>query len=196
MSPWPGAPKSASSPPLNVPSTRYPNTLNEHSTMADVADAMRTAFNGLTVHEQAFAALPDQIKAQAAAAATTAIENVQSENVTNVVTAFNSAQGAIIYFPGMGLVNNQMGQTAYTTRQADNGSLVLFADSSPIFVTLDAGVVPPWFCWISNTGASNLKMTPDSGMINNDSSLSLPSQSWATVFVDSTPNFWALGAAS
>jgi hypothetical protein len=80
--PWPGAPKSASSPPINLPSVRYPHTLNENSSMADVADAMRTAFNGLAVHEQAFANLPDTIATSSSAASAAVLEQIQSETVT------------------------------------------------------------------------------------------------------------------
>jgi hypothetical protein len=163
MSPWPGAPKSASSPPLNPPSTRFPFTLNEHSSMGDVADAMRTAFNGLTVHEQAFAQLPDQIKTQAASAATTAVENVSSENVTNVVTAFNSLQGAVLYFPGLGTVQDELGLTSYTTQQGDSGTKLIFGDSTPITVTLNPAVLPPWFVFIGNDSGATVNLTTDSG---------------------------------
>jgi hypothetical protein len=131
--------------------------------MGDVADAMRTAFNGLTVHEQAFAQLPDQIKTQAASAATTAVENVSSENVTNVVTAFNSFQGAVIYFPGLGTVQNELGVTAYTTKQGDSGTKLIFGDSTPITVTLNPDVAPPWFCFIGNDSSASVAITTDSG---------------------------------
>ena len=162
--PWPGAPKSASSPPINPPSVRFPFTLNEHSSMGDVADAMRTAFNGLTVHEQAFANLPGQIKTQAAAAATTAVENVSSENVTNVVTAFNALQGAVIYFPSLGFVNNEIGASFYETRQSDNGAKILLGDSSPVTVLLNPAVTPPWFCFLGNdSGPYTVSLETDSG---------------------------------
>src|SRR5579859_5638769 len=90
LSPWPGSPKSASSPPINKPSVRFPYTLDENSSMGDVANAMRTVVNGLTVHEQAFANLPSQISEQAAATAQTVVENISSQNVTTSVTAFNA----------------------------------------------------------------------------------------------------------
>jgi hypothetical protein len=132
--------------------------------MGDVVDAFRTVFNGLTVHEQAFANIPSQIKTQAAAAATTAVENVSSENVTNVVTAFNALSGAIIYFPALGSVDNQIGEAFYETRQSDNGAKILVGDSSPVTVLLNPAVTPPWFCWIGNdSGASTVFLETDSG---------------------------------
>lgn len=110
MSPWPGAPKSASSPPINPPSNRFPFTLSESSSMGDVVDAMRTAYNGLTVHEQAFANIPAQVATQAMAAATTVIQ--ESETVTTTpagVTSFNGQTGAVLYFPAGGATADRPG---------------------------------------------------------------------------------------
>jgi hypothetical protein len=162
--------------------------------MGDVADAMRTAFNGLTVHEQAFANLPSQIATQATAAATTVVQNISSENVSNVVTHFNLQTGPVVFFPGLGAVHNLIGQTSYSTQQSDAGMVLLFADSSPIALSLSP-VTPPWFCWVSNTGNSTITITPDSGSVNNYPSVALPDSSWATFFADATQNFWALGVA-
>jgi hypothetical protein len=194
MSPWPGAPKSASSPPINAPSTRYPNTLNEHSSMGDVAEAMRTAFNGLTVHEQAFANLPNQIKTQASAAANTVLENVQSENVTNVVTAFNSQQGAIIYFPGLGSVNNQLGETFYETQQGDSGTKIILGDSSPVTLNLNPGVTPPWFVFIGNDSGSTVSVVTDSGATVAGIT-SFNQGGFGMIFYDGS-TFWSEGVAS
>ncbi len=103
---WPGTPKSQQTPAINPPSQRNFPSLHEGSTMADVAKAVNTAFDGLTVHEQAFANIPKQIAAQAGAAATAAVENITNETVTGV-TSFNSLTGAVLYFPGLGYVNNE-----------------------------------------------------------------------------------------
>lgn len=195
MSPWPGAPKSAASPPINKPSVRFPYTLNEHSTMGDVADAMRTVVNGLTVHEQAFANLPSQISTQAAATAQMVVENIASENVTTSVTAFNAKIGAVLFFPGLFEVNNQIGQDVYELQPADNGRLILLADSSAITLEMNA-FTPPYGCFVSNMGSSMMTMFPDSGaLINNDSSLAIQGPGWAINFFDGNA-WWSLGISS
>ena len=160
--PWPGAPKSQRTPPINPPSMRFPNSLNENSTMGDVAKAMKTAFDGLTVHEQAFANLPSQIATQASASATAAVESIQSESVSSV-RAFNAATGSIIYFPGMGTVNDQLGEVAYRTQTSDAGAKIIVGDSSPVIVTLNASVTLPWFTVIVNDSSANVTLVPDSG---------------------------------
>ena len=131
--PWPGAPKSQQSPTINPPSVRYTYPLNENSTMGDVTEALRVAFNGLTNHEQAFANLPSQLATQATAAATTAIENFESVT-TSGVTSFNALAGAILYFPGMGGVNNQLGETAYAVQQSDAGAKIIVGDSGAVTI--------------------------------------------------------------
>jgi hypothetical protein len=192
MSPWPGAPKSASSPPINAPSTRYPNTLNEHSSMGDVAEAMRTAFNGLTVQEQAFANLPGQIKTQASAAANTVLENVQSENVTNVVTAFNSVQGRIIYFPGLGIVNDQLGEASYTVQQGDAGAKIIVGDSSTVAINFGSNINTPWFTIIDNDSSSIANLVATSGSMRG--AQQIDSGAFAIVYFDGS-DWWA-GASS
>ena len=121
MSPWPGTPKSQQTPPINPPSVRFPFTLNEDSTQADVHDAIRTALNGLTVHEQAFAnIIPAQVAAQASAAATAAVENISSEVVAGV-TSFNARTGPVIYFPGLGMVKTSLASPATRPSRAMPG---------------------------------------------------------------------------
>jgi hypothetical protein len=189
--PWPGTPKSQQSPPINVPSVRFPATLNENSSMADVADAMRTVFNGLTVHEQAFANLPAQISAQSAAAAVAAIENISSESVAGV-SAFNTRTGAVIYFPGLGTVNSQLGEPTYETEQGDAGAKILVGDSGPVTVTLNSDVTLPWFTIIGNDSGATVFLMPDSGALYGLQSI-YPG-GFAIVFFDGT-DFWSEGVA-
>ena len=189
---WPGAPKSQQSPPLNVPSTRTPPVLSEASTMADVAEAMGKAFEGLTVHEQAFAALPKQIAAQASAAATAAVENIQQETVTGV-TSFNTSTGAIIYFPGLGTVNNQLGEPSYLTQQSDAGAKIIAGDSSPVTVTLNGGMKAPWFAFIGNDSSATVSLVTDSSATISGLDSIYPS-GFALIFFDGS-TFWSEGVA-
>lgn len=159
---WPGTPKSQQSPPINPPSVRRAPTLNENSTMSDVAKAVNKAFDGLTNHEQAFANLPSQIASQASAAATAAVENIESQNISGV-TAFNTLTGAVTFFPALGMVNDQLGNPLYLTQQSDAGVKIVLGDSSPVIVTLNPAVMPPWFTIIGNDSSATVSLTTDSG---------------------------------
>lgn len=186
---WPGAPSSQQSPPINPPSVRFPSTLNENSTMADVAEAVRTVVNGVTVHEQAFAALPAQIAAQTKTAVTQAVtEFVSNETVTGV-TAFNSQTGAIIYFPGLGTVNDQLGVSSYVTQPSDNGAKIIVGDSGAVAVTLNNTVPAPWFTIIDNDSSGVATLLPDSGALLHGPS-QIQGSGFGIVFFDGS-NFWA-----
>lgn len=187
---WPGAPKSQQSPPINVPSTRTPPVLSENSTMADVAEAMGKAFEGLTVHEQAFANLPKQIAAQASAAATAEVENIAQETVTGV-TSFNTQTGAILYFPGLGTVNDQLGNPSYLTQQADAGAKIVVGDSTPAIVTLNPAMTAPWFAFIGNDSGATVSLVTDSGATINGLDSIYPS-GFVLIFFDGS-TFWSEG---
>jgi hypothetical protein len=159
---WPGIPKSQQSPAINPPSMRAVPALNENSTMADVAHSMKVAFDGLTVHEQAFANLPAQVKAQAAAAATEVIQNISSQT-TSGVTAFNSTTGAILFFPNLSMIHGELGNPLYLTQQSDSGAKLIVGDSTPVTVKLNPSMVPPWFTFIGNDSSATAYLTTDSG---------------------------------
>jgi hypothetical protein len=188
---WPGAPKSQQTPPINPPSVRNFPALNQNSTMADVADAVKTAFDGLTVHEQAFANLPAQIAAQASAAATSAVTEIVNNETVEGVTAFNSNTGAVIYFPSLGTINDQLGNPSYLTQQMDAGAKILVGDSSPVMVTFNAAVTQPWFAFIGNDSSATVSFSADSGATVSGLT-TLYSGGFAVVFyADST--FWSEG---
>lgn len=190
MSPWPGTPKSQQTPAINPPSQRSIPKLHEGSTMTDVARAVNTAFNGLTVHEQAFANLPAQIAAQASAAASAAVQNITNETVTGV-TSFNAQVGAIFYFPGLGYVNNELGIPNYTPVQGDAGSKIIMGDSSPVTVTLNPAMTVPWFAFIGNDSSSTVSLVPDSGAVVNGLTEIYPGGLAVVFLADST--FWSEG---
>lgn len=191
MSPWPGAPKSQQSPPLNPPSARTPPQLNEQSTPADIARAVNKAFDGLTVHEQAFANLPAQIATQAQAAVTELI--TQETTAVAGVTAFNAQTGAVIYFPNLGMVNDQLGNAAYLTQTADAGRKILMGDSTVSTVTLNPSVSLPWFTIIGNDSGSTVSLLPGSGAGFYGMNSIYPG-GFALVFYDGT-TFWSEGVA-
>jgi hypothetical protein len=188
--PWPGTPRSQQSPPINPPSMRAVPTLNENSTMVDVAHAIKVASDGLTVHEQAFANLPSQIKTQAAAAAVAAVEQITSEETTGV-TSFNSTTGAVIYFPSLGQVNDQLGNPLYVTQTADAGRKIIVGDSAAVTVTLNPSVTLPWFTIIGNDSTSVASLVTDSTVTINGIT-SLNQGGFALIFFDGS-TFWSEG---
>lgn len=192
MSPWPGAPKSQQTPPINPPSMRKFPSLNENSTMSDVASAVQVAFNGILDHEQAFANLPAQIKSQASATATNVYQNVQQENITGV-TSFNTQTGAVIYFPNLGRVNDQMGSSLYLTQSSDAGQMIVLGDSGAVSLSLNGSMAPPWFAMIENDSTSMVRLSSNDGSPVDGLQAIYPGGS-AMVFYDGSI-FWCAGAA-
>lgn len=72
--------------------------------------------------------------------------------------------------PATGFVNNQAGNTAYTTQQSDAGALIVLNSASPIAVTLStAGTSPaiqvPWQTSFTNQGTGTATLTPATGFV-------------------------------
>ena len=187
-----------SSQPLNPTSFRFPFALSGKA-HPEVERAIRWCFNGLTNHEQAFAALKSQggVSTSSSATSSSSGSGGGTENVviggggSAGVTSFNNLAGAVTYVPQLGFVNLQTGVTAYTVQQSDAGEEIVLNDASPIAVTINPAVLQvPWFTTISNQGAGAATITPQSGTINGGAALTLPGGSWVTVFFDGT-NFWA-----
>lgn len=161
---------------LNPPNVRYPFTLPPNMD-PEVRKAIEWTFNGLTVHEQAFAAIKSQID--------TAVTTVQN------VTTSGGGPGPTPPPPSitsLGVVNDQLGVTAYTTQQGDNGAKIIVGDASPIVITLNSGVNIPWFCVIDNDSSSYASLSPSSGSIFGENSI--PPGGFGLVFFDGT-NFWS-----
>lgn len=142
----------------NLPSFRQLFSLPD-DTHPEVARAIEFTFNGLVNHEQAFAALPEQISSQSKTAASNAVnENITSNSSTTIIQATNV----------IGSVNDQTGLTSYATQQSDYGAFILLSDASAIAVSLTTGtaITLPWFATFVNSGAGTATLTPASGTIN------------------------------
>lgn len=156
----------------------------------EVVEAMQWHDDAINDLQQAIPVLKSQIAASQ--------KTVTTPGGTTNVTS--SSQTVIVQTSTTGVVNNQIGSTAYTTQASDNGALIVFNDSSAIAVTLatGTGIQTPWFCYISNMsaalGSGTITFTPATGLVNGAASLDLPPQSWATIFYDGT-NFYVLGSS-
>ena len=149
----------------------------------EVHQAFRFHANAIQDCQQAIlgpGGLLEQIKGlkntTSGAASTTVIQNTETVNPGTTST--------------VGSVNNQSGNTSYATQQSDNGAMIVLSDTSPVALTLTAGVTVPWFCIPVNQGAGLVTMTPVSGTINGVASLPLPGGYFAVVAFDGV-NFWA-----
>lgn len=172
-----------STPPVvNPPSFRFPFEISG-KVHPEVEKAIRWAFNGLTNHEQAFAALNTKVNAATPTTST----------VSTPATATTTAENVTINEPGTvtgGVVNNQTGVTSYIIQQSDNAGLVVLNDASPIALSLVTALTVPFYTTITNAGSSTATLTPTTGQVNNNATLTVPGMSFATLFLDGT-NWWA-----
>ena len=166
----------------NSPSTRYPFTLPE-DIHPDVRKAIEWTFNGLVVHEQAFAAIKTQVDSTATLASTAS----SSSTVVSGVSSFNSETGSVIYFPGMGTLNDQLGAAAYTTQQSDNGAKIVVGDSSAVAITLNSQVTAPWFCIVDNDSSAVANLTTQTGTLTGANTIQ--PEGFGIITFDGT-NFW------
>lgn len=161
----------------NPPTFRYPFALAGQP--KEVQQAHIFAFQGIQDCQQAIAVLAGKVAGNSAASSTTTNVNTTSETVIQEV-----APGT-----GIGTVNNQSGNTAYTTQQSDNEGLIILNDASPVAVTLNSVITVPYGVFITNFGAGTATLTPTSGTINGGASFSLPQNCTALVGFDGT-NWW------
>jgi hypothetical protein len=171
--PWPGTPESQQSPSINPPSMRVSPQLSEKSTMGDVANAVNMAMNGLTVHEQAFASMSSTTSSASTTETSSSTGSTSSSGGSSSgVTSFNANTGAILFFPGLGYVNDQLGVSSYSAVQGDSGKKIIVGDSSPVAIYLDSSLSAPWFTIIDNDSSSTVNLTPTGGSaIRGDSSI-------------------------
>ena len=142
------------------PSFRYPSALPSGVAHDSVVKAIQNNVNGLVDVNQAIVALK------------TRIDSIKT-GVANVVNTGGSSSIVIngSSFPGLGGSNDQTGATTYTLVAHDNGVLLILNDASPVAVSLNSGLAPPYFLFITNFGAGAVTLTPSSGLVNGAASL-------------------------
>ena len=123
-----------------------------------------------------------------------AIAAIKPGTTTNNITEVNStsSSGGSSMLSGLGGVNNQSGNTAYTTQNSDGGIVLVLDDASPVAVTLNAGVSVPWFLFATNLGAGLVTFTPTTGTINGGATFALPFDYTSVIAFDGT-NWFATG---
>lgn len=168
-----------------VSSFRRVNAIPGGAAHDTVIQALRDHDKGLLDLQTAIPLLKSQIDALKAGAKST------------TTTVISGGGGGGSSFPnGIGTLSNQTGITAYTMQTTDNGALVLFSDASPVAVTLNTAVNPPYFFYAVNWGAGLVTFTPPTpttiSYINNLGAASMPlATGYLAMIVFDGANFWA-----
>lgn len=142
---------------------------------------LQLIYQKLGNHTQAFSLQQQTIAKLKAGATTTVFEGGGGGGGGGSVAAIGVA------------VNNQSGQTSYSTLSGDNNALIVFSDASPIAVTLNTQT-PSWSCFVANVGAlgaGTVTLTPFSGTINGGATLAVLPTYEALVAFDGTNWFAA-----
>ena len=156
----------------------YP-PVDDNPSPAQAALHLRLLYNGTNDHDQAITTLKNQVS--------TLDATVKTVTNTTTNTGRTITITDIAGFGNLAAVNNQSGSTAYTVQSGDNGSLIVLSDASPIAVTLNSVVLPPYFVYFANQGVGLVTMTASSGVINGASTI--PGKTSAIVFFDGA-NWW------
>ena len=172
----------------NPASFRFPWVAQVAKLPPEVQQVHTAQWNAITDLYQATEALSTKVGTGTTATATATTTNV----TTNTETVIQQVVAQT------GTVNNQTGATAYTTAQADYGTLIVLANVSGIAVTLSVtvnGITLPWYCRFANYGAGTATLTPVTGTITyagNVGAVSMPLLGGAAinVYFDGT-SFWA-----
>jgi hypothetical protein len=163
----------------NPTSFRYPTPNLDGKGDPELVEQIQFHDNAIQDLQQAIPSLKSQIEAlktsTTAAASTT----------TNITT---EAENTVIVSSTIGMVNDQAGNTAYSTQQSDYGAFIQLDDASAIAVTLTTGpsIQVPFFFWAQNFGAGTATLTPQTGTIDGGSSFALLENQAVAVIYDGT----------
>lgn len=124
-----------------------------------IQQAHRFAFNGILDLNQALALLNTKVNSLSSSGGSSSSSSTATMVVSGV-SSFNGATGAVSFFPSLGGIQDQTGQTSYTLQQADSGTLLVLNDSSPVAVGLNPAIVKPYFLWAMNLGSGTVTFTP------------------------------------
>jgi hypothetical protein len=160
---------------MSTPEIQYSGPHVSESVPWDTRRHLQLLYQKLGNHTQAFALIQKQVAAIKAGSTTTSIEEVGGA----------SGGGGANQFIGQGLINNQTGETAYSTGPGDNGILLILDDASAVAVTLTTAAAP-FFLFVTNFGSGAATLTPSTGLINGGASLTLLQNQSVLASCDST----------
>lgn len=163
---------------MGTPAQKYYPQIDKNIPINQVIH-FQNLYSAVNDHDQAIVTLKSQL--------TAAITAAKSATATNTVTTVTNA---VTLFPGIGRVNNQTGATTYTVQSSDNGVLLLVDDASPVAVTLNSMVAPPYLFFLTNLGAGTATLTPTAGTVNGGATFAVLQNYTSLVVFDGT-NWWA-----
>jgi hypothetical protein len=161
-------------------SFRYPFALPA-DVHPGVRNALRTTFNGVKDLNDAVRKLKVQVDANKSAVTT----------ITNNIASSSGGSPAPSPAPVFGSVNLQPNLTPglYTLAQSDLGGLILVQSGIAFALTLNSGLVTPFFTTVYNLGAGTVTATPSLGNVNNGASVTVVTNQFSIFFFDGT-NWW------
>lgn len=177
---------------LNPTSLRFPFNISG-LVHPQVENALRWAFNGLDVHEQAFREMQSNIDTLTAASNSSTSSSSSSSTsgvTTSQATTIANTQASTVIAQTFGTVNPQTG-TAYTAQTGDYAGLITFNNAAPVGFTLNSTVAPQWFTAMENLGAGTVTVTPDTGLINGVATLSIPTGAGALIYRNPDGTNWS-----
>jgi len=165
--------------PNNPPSFRLPVIFSE-DVHPEVVDALRNQDDAITDIQQAIPYLKGSIDSNTTAIANGTGSTSGGGTETVIISQPSPSQNVI------GAVNDQTGNTAYTTTPTDYGAFIVLNDASAVAVTLATAttITTPWFSTFVNLGAGTVTITPATGAINGAGSFSLLSGEATSVAYD------------
>lgn len=131
----------------------YP-PISPNPTAQELALHLKNVYTAMNNHDAAIDLLNGKV--------TSNTSSISEMGTTTIVTKTI----VISQFPGLGGVNDQTSQTAYTATSTDNGILLLLGDSSAVTLTLNSAMTVPYFLFVTNYGSSTVTLAPTSGVVN------------------------------
>lgn len=164
--------------PNQPTSFRFPFKIEaEHP---QIEAAIRYAFSGLKDVNDAIVSLNGKVGSV-------------TPSVTNVTENVTSSSGGGGTFPVFGNVNLQPNLTpgAYSLTQRDLGGLILVNSSIAFALTLNSGLMTPFFTTVYGFGSGTITATPSAQSVNNVASIKIFPNQFAIIYFDGM-NWWAL----
>ena len=160
--------------PLNPINVRIP--VYDLETPEGRTEGHRYLASGIVDLNQAIVALNDKVAS---------VKSTHTTIIQQIGGSGGGGGGGLI----VGGVNDQIGQTSYTTQQSDYGVKIIVGDASPITVNLNSGVTTPWFTIIDNDSSSYATLVPASPASLQGQQVVGPG-CFAIVYYDGA-NFWS-----
>lgn len=147
-----------------------------------VRNALRVTYNGVKDLNDAIRALNNKANAN-----TSSIETI-----TNNIAASASIAPPPSPASNIGQVNLQPGLTpgAYTLSQSDLGGLIVVQSGIPFALTLNSGLMTPFFTTVYSLGTATVTMTPSLGLVNGVASLPVTQGELAIIYFGSDGNWY------